>query len=148
VGDEDERQVEARSEVFEEIQDLGPDGDVEGADRLIGEQDPRSRREGPGDGDALPLTSGELVGVADRGPGGQTDGVEQLPDPGPSVAGDAHHPEGLRHDVRDSHPRVERADRVLEDDLDLAQQVTAQVSNTSAIGLLETEEKAHQRRFA
>ncbi len=48
--------------VAHELEDLGARGRVEVAGRLVGEQDGRTRRERPGDGDALLLAAGELAG--------------------------------------------------------------------------------------
>ena len=63
VGHEDQRQVQLVDQVGDEVEDLGADRDVEGADRFVGDQDARAGCEGSGDGDALALTAGELVRV-------------------------------------------------------------------------------------
>ena len=61
VGDEDDREAEAGAQVLEQAQDRRLDRDVEGRDRLVGDDDARLDRERPGDGDALALPTGELA---------------------------------------------------------------------------------------
>ena len=56
------------AEVFEELEDLGLDGDVEGGGGLVGDEDAGLVGwpliyDGDGDEDALALASGELVGI-------------------------------------------------------------------------------------
>ena len=74
------------------------------------------------DADALPLASREFVRIATHLIGPEADPLEELRDARFFVsraleeAVDAHR---LRHDRADRHPRVERAEGVLEDDLHL-----------------------------
>ena len=64
VGDEQVRQPEPALEPLEQVDDLRLDRDVEGADRLVGDDEVRVEGERPGDADALPLAARELVRVA------------------------------------------------------------------------------------
>ena len=48
----------------EPVAELDPDARVEGAEELVEQDDLRLEGEGPREGHALPLTAGELVGVA------------------------------------------------------------------------------------
>ena len=66
VGDEQVGQAESLLEALEQVDDLGLDRDVEGADGLVGDDEVGLERQGPGDADALPLAAGELVRIADR----------------------------------------------------------------------------------
>ena len=64
MGDEEVGQAELPLEIFEEVDDLGLDRDVERGDGLVGDDQFGRDGEGPGDPDALALAAGELVGVA------------------------------------------------------------------------------------
>lgn len=57
VGDENEPHAKLVTEVGEEVDDLGLDGDVERRNRLVGDDDPWPHGEGPGDSDSLALTA-------------------------------------------------------------------------------------------
>ena len=120
VGDEDERQVVVGLEVSEQVQDLGLDAHVEGTDRLVTDQQAGAQHEAAGDGDPLALATGELVRAPPPGLDRiHPDGLQHL----------VHHPDlfdlGVRppdlqwlgDDVADLAPRIQRADRVLEDHL-------------------------------
>ena len=80
VGDENHGQVEVLAKAFEEIEDLGLDGDIERGDRLIGDDELGLRGEGAGDGDTLALAAGEFVGVLFLEAGVETDGFHQSGD--------------------------------------------------------------------
>ncbi len=71
-----EGEVEFVDEVGDQVEDLGADGDVEGADWFVGDEDSGAGGEGAGDGDALALAAGELVRVAVAGVGGEADCFE------------------------------------------------------------------------
>ena len=64
VGDEDVGEVELLLQVDEQVQHLRLDRDVEGRDRLVGDDELRLQHERPGEADALPLAAAELVRVA------------------------------------------------------------------------------------
>ena len=64
VGDEEVGEAEAILQVGEEVDDLGLDGDVEGADGLVADDEVGFDGEGAGDADALALAAAELVRVA------------------------------------------------------------------------------------
>ena len=71
VGDEEVGEAQLLLEVLEEVEDLGLDGDVEGRDGLVADDELRVEGEGAGDADALALAAGELVGVARMAVGGR-----------------------------------------------------------------------------
>ena len=61
---EEVREPEALAQLDEEVQDLGADGDVEGRDGLVGDDQPWADGERPRDPDPLALPAAELVRVA------------------------------------------------------------------------------------
>ena len=85
VGDEDVGEAELVLQVVEQVDDLGLDRDIEGGDRLVGDDQLRVRRQGPGDPDPLALAAGELVRVAVGVLGREPDALEQLPDAAPQL---------------------------------------------------------------
>ena len=77
VGNEDERQAHLAREACEEVDDLRLDRNVQGGNRLVGDQEPGVDRQGAGNGDALPLAAGEFVRIAALGLRRQADFLEQ-----------------------------------------------------------------------
>ena len=73
VGDEEAGEAVAGLEVAEEVDDLRADGDVEGADRFVEDEEFGAEGEGAGNVDALALAAGELVRVAAEGGGVEAD---------------------------------------------------------------------------
>ena len=65
-------------QVAEQVHHLRLDRDVEGGDRLVGDDQLRLHGERPGDADALALAAGELVRVAVDVLGVEADQLEQL----------------------------------------------------------------------
>jgi hypothetical protein len=49
---------------IEQVKDLGLDGNIQGGNRLIADNQPRVQSQGTGDTDTLPLAAGKLVRVA------------------------------------------------------------------------------------
>ncbi len=73
-------------EVLQQIDDLRLHGNVQGADRLVANDQFGFDRQGAGDADALALAAAEFVRIA-RGVGGlQADGLEERGDFLPAVA--------------------------------------------------------------
>ena len=73
VGDEEIGEAEVALEVLQEVDDLGPDRDVQGGDRLVGDDELRLQGQRPGDADPLALAAAEGVGIAAAGVGRQAD---------------------------------------------------------------------------
>ena len=119
VGDEQVGQLQLGLQVGQQAQDLGLDQHVQGGDRLVEDDDLRLEGEGPGDGDALALTAGELVGVAAHDRARQGDHVEQLGDARLALLGGADpvDPQRFLDDAEDRVHRVQGAVGVLEDRL-------------------------------
>src|SRR5580704_15639261 len=121
VRDDHDRQAQAVAQSGEQPQDVVPVARVERADRLVAQQQPRPGGQRPGDSDSLPLSAGDLPGrpVAQRGvePHLREGAVDLLADlPRVEAAADS---EPLADDLRDGQVGVERAQRVLEDQLDV-----------------------------
>src|SRR5690606_39081492 len=57
MGDEDKGQAELVLEVHQEVEDLGLDGDVEGGDVLVGDDELGLQSEGAGNAEALTLAA-------------------------------------------------------------------------------------------
>jgi hypothetical protein len=64
VGDKQVRHAEFVLEVFQQIEDLRLDRDVEGAHRFVGDYQIRLRCDSPGDTDSLPLAPGKFMGIS------------------------------------------------------------------------------------
>ena len=73
VGDEEAGEAVAGLEVAEEIDDLRADGDVEGADGFVEDEELWTESEGAGDVDALALAAGEFVRIPAEGGGVEAD---------------------------------------------------------------------------
>ncbi len=61
VGDDQCRQAEARLDIGKHRNHLRLDRDIEGRDGLVCDEEVWIEGQGPGDGDSLPLATGELV---------------------------------------------------------------------------------------
>ena len=66
---------------MQQVDDLRLDRDVEGGDRLVGDDEVGVHGQGAGDADALALAAGELVGVAVDVLGAQADALQELGHP-------------------------------------------------------------------
>src|SRR3546814_9362920 len=88
VGDEETGKAESSSQPLQELDHLRLDRDVERRQRLVADDHFRSERDGAGYGDALPLSAGELVGVAPCVLGLQPHAAQEFLN--------AHRPFGLR----------------------------------------------------
>ncbi len=121
VCDEQVGQPEVLLQLDEQVEDLGLDRDVERRHRLVGDDQLRPQDERAGDPDALALPAAELVRVAAQGLRPEPDALERVDDSiGPLLTRHSVDGQPLADDVFHPHPRVERADGVLEDDLHLA----------------------------
>ena len=78
VRDEEEGEAEALLQADEEVDDLGADVDVEGGDRLVGDDQLRFDRESARGADALALSAGELMRVALGRSRRKSDHVQEL----------------------------------------------------------------------
>ena len=76
----DEHQRHVGCQPLEQLDDAHTGGEIEGADRLVGEQQCRSCHDGAGYGDALALAAGELVRIAVDDIGLEPGGNQRLAD--------------------------------------------------------------------
>ena len=111
VGDEQVGEIEPVLELLEQVDDLRLDRDVEGRDRLVGDDQVGLQRERPGDADPLALPAGELVRIAVRVVRVEPDGRDAAP--GPARDGrPSRRPRGSRAARRRSPPAVIRGLRL------------------------------------
>ena len=99
-------------QILQEVDDLGLNGNVQGADRLITDKQFRLNSQSPRDSNALALAAAEFMGVALRVDRVEADRPEQFGDsrlPGRIVLCEPMNVEGFTDDVFDCHARVERA---------------------------------------
>src|SRR4051794_39759364 len=80
VTDEEIGQTAFLAQLREQLENLCLHRDIEGADRLIGDDQRRVDREGASDPNALTLSTREFVGIASSVLRSQPDGLEQLAD--------------------------------------------------------------------
>ena len=122
VGDKQVGEVVARLEVLEQIDDLSLDRHVEGADRLIADDELRVEHKGPGDADALPLAATELVRVTICEVRVQTHDAEHLADLLVLLLtlGDVMDLQRLGDDAAHGHAGIQRREWVLENHLHVA----------------------------
>ena len=124
VGDEEIGEAVTGLEVAEEVDDLRADGDVEGANGFVENEELGAEREGAGDVDALALAAGELVWIAAEGGGVEADLAQELVEAGFDALGGTFvvDGEGLAEGLADSHAGVKGGVGVLKDDGETAAQ--------------------------
>src|ERR1039458_7044832 len=166
VRDEQIGKAEIALELLQQIHDLRADADVERGNRFVGDDELRTQRKSAGNADALPLSAGELVRVTGHGGFIHSHGTQKFAHA--LAAGIAA--EAFVHDLSvenqrlgdhlvPSKARVERAERVLEDDLHVAaqtaqcravrlQQIDAIENDGARSGLDEAENEPSKCAFA
>ena len=125
VGDEEVGQpLSSLLQVLQQVDDLGLDGDVEGRDGLVADDERGVAGQGAGDADALALAAGELVGEAVGHRGVEADDAEELLDASSLCASPVHDQvvdaQGLADDAAGALAGVERGVGVLEDEAHVA----------------------------
>jgi hypothetical protein len=122
VGDEQVGEVELVLQVGQQVEDLGPDGDVQGGHRLVADDQLGPQGQRPGHAHALALAAGELGRVAIVVLGVEPDQLHQLLDPASARRPGRDPVDGQRvaDDGADAPVGVERPVGVLEDHLELA----------------------------
>src|SRR6185437_1165000 len=120
VGDEQQRQAETGLHLLQQVEDLRADGDVERRDRLVADDEFRVEHQRARNADALALPAGKFVRQPTHHQRGiKADRVQHLADAIQSLLWvlDTRNDKRLGHDVTDTATRIERGDRVLEDEL-------------------------------
>ena len=116
MRDEEIGQVQLVLQLFHQVDHLLLNGDIEGGDWLIGDDEARLQSEGAGDADALPLPARELVRVAIDEIGVKPHLLHQLFDillAFGFIGIDFVDLQRLADDAADGHTRVERGERGL-----------------------------------
>src|SRR4051794_17658871 len=121
VGDEQVCQPQLLLQVLQQVEDLGLDRNVERRHRLVADQKVRAQGQRPGDADALALPAGEAVRVTLEVAHVQPHEVHQFLDQRAAVlaVADVMDDQRFGDDVEHGHARVQRAEGVLEDELQL-----------------------------
>ena len=119
MRDEQVGQPEIFAQVPQQVQDLRLYGHVQRRDRLVADDEIGGQRQGAGDADPLPLAAGKLVREAPGLAGAKPDARKKIAQPllARNRIADAMDHQGLDDQLADGHPRVQRAERVLEHDL-------------------------------
>jgi hypothetical protein len=119
VRDEQVRQAELVLKLFEEVDDLSLDRDVERRDGLVADDELWVQRQCASEADPLALAAGELVWVPIDCVARQAHDLEELSDPQcPLTLGEVFmHLHGLSDEPSDRMTGIEGSERVLEDHL-------------------------------
>ena len=122
VRNENHRKTEVLLKLFDEIENLRLDRDIQRGDRFIRDDELGFWRERPGDGDALALATRKLVRIFPHHPRIQADGGHQglhAVEEGIALQLGMALADGLGEGRKNGHPRVERGVRVLENHLEI-----------------------------
>ena len=161
VTDQDVGQVELAAQVFDQIQNLCLTEHVDGTGGLVQHHQLGIGGQGTGDGNALALAAGKLMGIFVAGILGDTDHGQQLFDTGQTLvfAELFVNIQRLRHDVLDQPAGIQRPVRILEDNLHvLLESVAAALAGFKYIhtfkvhpavgGFKQVQNGVHQRGLA
>ena len=101
VSDEEHGKPKPFAQIHQQAENLRLDGDVERADRLVGDQQFGLHRKCPRNADPLSLAAAKLMGKAIRGAGIELDEFEQFDRAGPAPShAERHERAGLRRRYR------------------------------------------------
>ena len=127
MGDKQNGHAHGLAEFIQKVDDLRADGNIEGGDRLVGDDELRLHHHGSCDTDTLSLSAGELVGIAIRMLVHKTDGVKHLIHLVLQVflVADALNNQAFGDNLADGHTRVEGRHGILINHLDLRHQFGA-----------------------
>ena len=116
VRDQQDGEAQTVSQVVEQLQDGRLHRHVEGRDGLVGDEQAWLDGQRPRDGDPLPLSTGELVGVAVEGLGRHADEAHQLAAAGFDLVSrhEPVHAQQFGQDVAHREAGVQGRGRVLE----------------------------------
>ncbi len=118
VRNEDEAEVQPLADIEQQVEDLAADRDVERRGRLVGDDDARIERQRPGDADALALAARKGVRITLHAPSDRGRPVASVRRPAPPAPCRLASPltmQRIADHLLDRHARVERGERILED---------------------------------
>jgi hypothetical protein len=141
---------------------LSADGDIEGGDGFIGNDERGAKNQGAGDTNALTLAAGEFVRIAVHGIVGQADAAEELRGAREAIVAREIwfvNCQRFSSDFTDAHTGIQGSERILEDHLHLAAlrtqsfsgempEVVAFEKNCAVVGLHQAEKHASEGSFA
>ncbi|CUJ66849.1 Uncharacterised protein [Achromobacter ruhlandii] len=124
VRDEQERHAQLALQVQQQVDDLRLDRHVQGRDRFVGDHHLGVQRQGARDADALALAAREFMRIAVDHLWREAALVHQPAHPllRRRAAGHAVDQQRFHDGIAHRHARVERGERILEDELDVAPQ--------------------------
>src|SRR5258708_22876495 len=127
MRDEQRGEAEIALELLQKIHDLGAHADIESGHRFIGDDELRTQSQSAGDTNALALATGEFVRITGHGGFIHSYGTQKFTHAlAAGIAAEAFMHDCLMKNKRLSNhvlcavARVERTERVLEDDLHVA----------------------------
>src|SRR5208282_5272610 len=166
VRDKQISEPEIALQLLQQIHDLRADADVESGNRFVGDDELRTQRKCAGYANALTLASGKFVRITGHGGFIHAHGTQKFAHAlAAGIAAEAFvhdlsvENQGLGDHVLHAVARVERAERVLEDDLQVAaktaqfgavrlQQIDAIENDGARSGLDEAEDEPSKRALA
>ena len=124
MGNKQKRDAHLALQVEHQIDNLRPNGDIQGRHRLVGYHHLRIQRQRAGNADPLPLAAGKGMGIA---PGMLRLQPHALQQPGDSLTRcfptqQAMHPQRLHNRIADRLTRIKRGVRILKNKLNIAPQ--------------------------
>src|SRR5271163_75675 len=122
MRDEEISKPQLLLQIHQQVEDLRLDGDVERRGRLVADDEGWPQCEGARDADALALPSGKAVRIPPGMPHIEADQIDELVNhlpARPHIADTMDH-QRLFNDVVDRHPRVERPEGILKNELNLS----------------------------
>ena len=122
VADEHIGQVHALLQLHQQGDDLRLNGHIQRGDHLVADDEVGLQCQRPGDGDALPLAAGELVGIAEaeiRVDANQLQLAHHIVVPLHLIAQHFVDIQALGHHVHDRHSGVQRREGILGDHLNV-----------------------------
>lgn len=124
MRNEEIREPQLISKVHQKVEDLGLDGDIEGRDGFIGDDQIGTKGDSPGNSDPLPLSSAELMRIPESVLRMETDLLKKFRNPLGFFFSVSHAMDlqSLAHNLSHLHPRIKGFIGVLKDKLHMGSQ--------------------------
>jgi hypothetical protein len=162
VRDKNVGELEFALEFLKKKEDLRADGNVQGGNRFVCDNEFGTQDKRAGDADTLALAAGKFVRIAVEGGFGETDAFQHFRSAPCALYGrEFGFVDGQRFgdNFANAHPRIQRSERVLKNHLHLPalsaevpagkfQEVAAFEKNGTAVGLDEAKDHARESGFA